>query len=104
MAALVVLLAVALVAATISLVMMRRSGRAGEPLVTRTAVTLPQGLSLSLATRPPLAISRDGTKIVIAARRKGVDQLYLRLIGEFEPRPLSGTEGAVNPFFSPDGA
>ena len=97
-------LAVALLAATIVLLNTWRSRGAAEPPVTRAAFALPAGLSLNLTVRPPLAISRDGAKIVIAARQKGADQLYLRLIGEFEPRPLPGTEGGFNPFFSPDGA
>ncbi len=32
-----------------------------------------------------------------------ITQLYLRPMDSLEARPIPGTEGAVNPFFSPDG-
>lgn len=34
----------------------------------------------------------------------GVSRIYLRTLRDFEAHPLAGTEGAVEPFFSPDGA
>jgi serine/threonine-protein kinase len=33
-----------------------------------------------------------------------VSRIYMRTLREFDARPLPGTEGAVGPFFSPDGA
>jgi serine/threonine-protein kinase len=96
-------LALALVT-TIWLLLARRSAAGLEPPPVRAALTLSPDLSFNLSARPPLAISRDGTKVGIAARQKGVDQLYLRVLGDFEARPLIGTEGASHPFFSPDGA
>jgi dipeptidyl aminopeptidase/acylaminoacyl peptidase len=93
----------ALLAATMWLANTWRSVEGVEPPAQRAALTLSPDLSVNLTLRPPLAISRDGTRVVIAARQKGVDQLYVRSIDEFEPRPLVGTDGASNPFFSPDG-
>ncbi|MGH9580101.1 MAG: TolB family protein, partial [Terriglobales bacterium] len=52
---------------------------------------------------PSLALSPDGTPIVYVAERAGVTQLHLRGIGDFEARPIAGTEGGFAPFFSPDG-
>ena len=49
-------------------------------------------------TRPAVAVSPDGTKIAYAA----TSQLYLRPMGAVESTPIPGTEGATNPFFSPD--
>ena len=69
----------------------------------RVTLTVPADLTLSLISRPPVAISPDGNTVVFAARQKGTEQLYLRPLGEFDPRPLAGTEGATHPFFSPDG-
>ena len=69
----------------------------------RASLTLPAELSLNLSTRPPLAVSRDGSTVVLAAKDQGTERLFVRAIGEFEPRPLTGTEGASHPFFSPDG-
>jgi len=51
-----------------------------------------------------LAISPDGENLVyIARRRGGASQLYVRPIDRLEAMPLPGTEGALDPFFSPDG-
>jgi eukaryotic-like serine/threonine-protein kinase len=51
----------------------------------------------------PLAISRDGTKVVFLARHGGTPQLYVRRMDRLESEPLAGTDNADNPFFSPDG-
>ena len=101
---LLAVLALALVSAGVWLLSVWRATGAGESPAFRAGLTLSPDLSLNLSTRPPLAISRDGTKVAIAAKHKGVDQLYVRAVDEFEPRLLSGTEGASNPFFSPDGS
>ena len=49
-----------------------------------------------------LALSPDGRKIAYVATRDGVSRLYVRSLASFEAVPLAGTEGALNPFFSPD--
>jgi len=53
---------------------------------------------------PPVAISGDGSHLAFVARDEdGVSRLYVRALDALEPRPLSGTENAELPFFSPDG-
>jgi serine/threonine-protein kinase len=52
---------------------------------------------------PALALSPDGTLLAYAARQGGTQQLYLRAMNSLEAKPIQGTEGAINPFFSPDG-
>jgi serine/threonine-protein kinase len=47
--------------------------------------------------------SPDGRFITFVAGFVGTQHLYLRALGDLGPRLLSGTEGAVSPFFSPDG-
>ena len=47
--------------------------------------------------------SPDGTRLVYAANLTGTPQLYLRALDELEAHPITGTEGAYEPFFSPDG-
>jgi serine/threonine-protein kinase len=64
--------------------------------VTRFAVSLPPGQNLDRA-RPAIAISPDGTRLAYAA-----SQLYVRAMDGLEARGIPGTEGARNPFFSPD--
>src|SRR5215472_934040 len=50
-----------------------------------------------------LAVSRDGHLIVFsAAQSEGKTQLWLRPLASLEAQPLSGTEGAAYPFWSPD--
>jgi serine/threonine-protein kinase len=50
-----------------------------------------------------LAISSDGKQIVYLAEPKGSRQLYVRSLDDFVATPIPGTEGASDPFFSPDG-
>ncbi len=69
--------------------------------VMRTSISL-SGWGLDLIRRG-LAISPDGANIVFSARRADHSMLYIRTAGEWEPRPLKGTERAMASFFSPDG-
>jgi serine/threonine-protein kinase len=76
---------------------------APAPAAARFAVTL-EGATPSDALNPSeIAVSRDGRRFVYAGERVGTTALFLRDIDQLEPRPLPGTEGAVNPFFSPSG-
>lgn len=57
---------------------------------------------------PSVAISPDGTMIVFAGVMPGQTanartMLYRRPLASANADPLAGTEGAANPFFSPDG-
>ena len=49
-----------------------------------------------------LAVAPDGRTIVYVAERDGVSRLYVRPLASFAATALPGTEGAYNPFFSPD--
>jgi eukaryotic-like serine/threonine-protein kinase len=72
--------------------------------VTRTVINLPPGQQLAgLDSGPAVAVSPDGTQLAYVARQGGVQQLYLRATDSLDAKPIPGTEGAVNPFFSPDG-
>jgi serine/threonine-protein kinase len=50
-----------------------------------------------------LDISDDGRRVVYIGRSGSSTRLYVRELDREEVRPLPGTEGAINPFFSPDG-
>ena len=49
------------------------------------------------------ALSPDGSTLVYVAEDAGVARLFRRRMDELEPQPIPGTEGAIEPFFSPDG-
>ena len=57
------------------------------------------------ATRQPasFALSPDGRQIVYAASDQKASRLWLRSLATTTAQPLAGTEGATNPFWSPDG-
>ncbi len=50
------------------------------------------------------ALSPDGSVLVYNARTGSGSMLYRRRIDELEAHPIAGTEGGLDPFFSPDGA
>jgi Tol biopolymer transport system component len=72
--------------------------------VTRTVINLAPGQQLAgLDIGPAVGLSPDGTHLAYVARQGVTQQLYLRAMDSLDVKPLPGTEGAVNPFFSPDG-
>jgi len=78
-------------------------GESSGPSLTLKRFTIdprPTGLNESYV---PLALSPDGTKLVYAAGTFQGSQLYVRALDQLDPKPLDGTLGAGNPFFSPDG-
>ena len=72
--------------------------------VSRIASILPPGqLIAGLEVGLAIAISPDGTQLAYIARQGGIQQLYLRPLGGLESKAVPGSEGALEPFFSPDG-
>jgi eukaryotic-like serine/threonine-protein kinase len=62
----------------------------------------------TITTRPTetygaIAISPDGREIVYSAATGTSRMLFRRAIDQFEPSPIPGSDGGVQPFFSPDG-
>ena len=70
--------------------------------VSRFAVTLPE--TDVIDTVGGIALSPDGDRLVYSAARGTVRQLFVRDRDQLEAIPIRGTEDAVHPFFSPDGA
>jgi serine/threonine-protein kinase len=69
-------------------------------------------LDLDLAAIPPgdvnvgptVIVSPDGRRILyVASLPGGIQRLHTRRLDEDQPRELIGTDGAYNPFLSPDG-
>ena len=71
--------------------------------VSRFVIDLPAGDNLTAGFGATLALSPDGGTLVYVASRADHDQLFLRPLVELAPTPIAGTDGARNPFFSPNG-
>lgn len=50
-----------------------------------------------------VAVSRDGSRFAYTELADGQSRIVLRNLDQMEARPVSGSEGAFRPFFSPDG-
>jgi serine/threonine-protein kinase len=88
----------------------RGSPTEARSTVARFTIDLPDTIPLAFIGsaslgngRRALAISRDGKMLVYAGEQDGVNRLFIRTFDSYEIRSLPGTEGAYNPFFSPDG-
>jgi eukaryotic-like serine/threonine-protein kinase len=62
---------------------------------------VPPDEQLTGAAGSMLALSRDGTQLAYVAG--SAQRIYVRALDTSEAMPLTGTEGALSPFFSPDG-
>jgi serine/threonine-protein kinase len=89
------MLAVALVVMWMS----GRSGPAGGGRVTRFSIDTPEE---AFSARRFLALSPDGRTLVYSGAANG--PLYMRHTDQLESKPIAGTAGGTNPFFSPDGS
>jgi serine/threonine-protein kinase len=62
-----------------------------------------QGGLILKGTTAEIAISPDGRRLAYVARVDNEQKIYVRHLDQITPVALAGTEGAYNPFFSPDG-
>lgn len=68
----------------------------------RVDLALPSGTSMVVGSSP--ALSRDGRFLAFVAAQAGARLLHVRDLQTAEVAPLQGTNGAVDPFWSPDGS
>jgi len=80
-----------------------RAPRARPGVLVRALVPLAPAPSPAGRDHVVAALSPDGTQLVYTASSAGVERLYSRPMSGREAVPLTGTEGARGPFFSPDG-
>jgi len=71
--------------------------------VVRFDIQLPRDAQAVGATGSTIAFSPDGSEIVYVGRAPSGQRLYVRRMDRPEPVPVTGTDGASLPFFSPDG-
>jgi Tol biopolymer transport system component len=94
----------ALVVALIAAVTAMRRTPAPHPI--KAAILPQQGVRFSSNSTAPnlLALSPDGSRLAYCAHSgMGADRLWIQALDSGEARPLEGTEGASQPFWSPDG-
>jgi len=75
---------------------------AAPVLSTRLSVEVGAPVSLVTSGESAAILSPDGTRFAFAANDKGW-RIYVRAHDQLEATPLSGTDGAHDIFFSPDG-
>ncbi len=71
--------------------------------VTRFSITLPPQVEVATDLTQAVALSRDGKRLAYVALKDGISHLYVRRFDSFDPVEISDSEGALFPFFSPDG-
>jgi serine/threonine-protein kinase len=107
---------VLLVGILISVTLMRYSQPGTSSPVVRSVIKVEPGhwldgmrwaMELERPSRTAMAISSDGRFVVYSAIEENPGpqakpQLYLRRMDQAEAKPITGTEGGINPFLSPD--
>ncbi|MDP3718718.1 MAG: protein kinase [Acidobacteriota bacterium] len=92
--------ATAVVAVAVAALVLWNQPRAAQQASARLTIALPLGHEITTAP----AITRDGRTVAYVTQQGTEDsQLYLRDLNSFDARPVSGSTGAKQPFFSPDG-
>lgn len=77
--------------------------RPPEPRPTmRFTISLPEDTAID-PLRGSIAVSEDGARMLYVALHAGRPRLFLRTADGDTPRLLEGSDGASDPFFSPDG-
>jgi Tol biopolymer transport system component len=71
--------------------------------VNRLTVNLPDETELASFGRPVAVLSPDGQALAIVGDKAGERQILLRRLDTYDAKPIAGTEGGDQPFFSPDG-
>ncbi|HUR36999.1 MAG TPA: protein kinase [Terriglobales bacterium] len=69
----------------------------------RLSVEIGADASLDFNTTGSEALSPDGKRLAFVGRTTGSRQLYVRSLDQLKATAVAGTEGARDPFFSPDG-
>ncbi len=94
--------------AAIVAAMVGATGSFFTPVAIERALTFsilpPDGTTFPGASGGAPAVSPDGRQIAFVATGSGGPLLWVQSVDAFDARPLSGTEGAAAPFWSPDGA
>jgi serine/threonine protein kinase len=98
------LLAGAVIAST-GVWLMMSSSAPEAPQVVRSVIPLEDNQTYALSFVPNLALSPDGKRLahVVKVGTANFGTPYVRELDQLQATPIPGTDGARNPFFSPDG-
>lgn len=80
----------------------RPAPKTGNSIV-RFSIGLPAASAVVSDDRVSVAISPDGQQMAFVTRNGGQQKIYTRRIDSTDVVPVTGTEEATSPFFSPDG-
>jgi len=95
------LLVLALIAALPFVFLYLRSAPVSRANAVRAMIPPPENAHLLYFNQ--MALSPDGLRLAfVAINANGVTSLWVRPLGAFSTQPLTGTEGASYPFWSPD--
>ncbi len=72
--------------------------------VARYSIALPEEEALFTGSGSRVAVSPDGSRLVYLGEGEQGSRLLVRDLDQLHATPLSGTDGAESPFFSPDGS
>jgi eukaryotic-like serine/threonine-protein kinase len=71
--------------------------QSAPPQEAQVSVLLPERTRVAA-----LAVSPNGREIALVLVKEGRQQIWIRALDALEANPLAGTDGAANPFWSPD--
>jgi eukaryotic-like serine/threonine-protein kinase len=78
-------------------------GSVGPTEIVHATLGLADSVTVPPVATVRLALSPSGRRIAFVGERNGVSQLWVRELGDATAHPLADTDGAGDPFFSPDG-
>ncbi len=97
-----VVVSIVLVVTAAEVLSRRKRVDADRRVTRRFSISIPSIAPLAAASSEEFAVSPDGTRIVYVAGTTP-NRLYMYSLDTLEAKPLTGTDGAKGPFFSPDG-
>jgi Tol biopolymer transport system component len=71
--------------------------------IVRLTIALPPKQELAADLTQAVALSPDGKRLAYVAVESGVSHLYVRRLDQFAPVAIADSQGAIFPFFSPNG-
>jgi serine/threonine-protein kinase len=77
--------------------------KAERSAIKRFNIAIPPDVFVDRRNSGPVVLTPDGRNIVYTAIGGGTARFFLRPLDSFDSTPITGSEGALQPFFSPDG-